>query len=210
MAAAPLLPAGLAHAGFPPFAYVELVVAALIAVWAVERIGRRAAGAPLPRMPLRAWHIAIAAIAGAALYGLAAENRLDSVVFRHWVRDAGADVFQPMDHASHPLYPARVALTFVEGWAVFLLVTDLCRRAPDPRRRARQAFAGWMAGVTLAALFAIAQYVTRFNLHPYWVKANPSIVRSHSTLDDPNAGSCVSTIGGALCGWVCSSWRPRA
>ena len=58
----------------------------------------------------------------------------------------------------------------------------------------------------------MVQYVTRFDLHPYWVKANPSLVRSHSTLDDPNTlGACLVLGVGLLVGLLRleRSWRRR-
>lgn len=203
LAIAPVLPTGLTYAGLSPFAYVELVVPVLVLLWAAGRLearGRAPHPWPLPHLVL-AWHVLIAVLVGAALFGLMAENRLDSAVFRVRLREAAGDLFWPMNQALHPLYPLRVGLTFVEGWLVFLLVADLCRRGPDPRRRARTALTGWLTGFALAAGFALVQYVSRFDLHPYWVKANPGIVRAHSTLDDPNALGAYLVLGiGLLAG----------
>ena len=75
------------------------------------------------------------------------------------------------------------------------MVWDLCRRAVDPRLRAGRALAGWVLGFTTVALLALVQYVTHWQLHPYWVRINPDLVRSHSTLDDPNALGAYLVLG---------------
>ena len=202
LAVAPLLPTGPIYAGFPPFAYVDLALAPLVLLWAIGRIQARGRAAHPWPLALSAWHFTIAAVLGAAVFGLMAENRLDSPVFLATLGGA-ADLLRPMNQAVHPLHPLRVALTFVEGWLVFLLVADLCRRAADPRRWAAAALDGWLLGFVLVSVFALLQYVTRFQLHPYWVKANPHIVRAHSTLDDPNALGAYLVLGiGLIIGWL--------
>ncbi len=154
-------------------------------------------------MPLWAWHLLLAVVLGSALVGLLADHRLDSAVFAAILRHGAADLLGTMDQAAHPLQPLRVALTFVEGWLVFLLTADLCRRAPDPEMRSRFALAGWLAGAAAVSGLALIQYFTRYQLHPYWVKANPHIVRAHATLDDPNALGAYLVLGiGLLTGWL--------
>jgi O-antigen ligase len=201
LAVAPLLPAGLTYAGLPPFAYVELIVPALGALWLIVRFTWRAAAVQPVPIPLLPWHLTMAVVLGSAIFGLMADNRMGSVVFIYRLRDAAPAMFWPIDHVLDPFYSVRVALTFFEGWLVFLMVADLCRRAPDPLARASTALTGWLAGVAVVAVVAVVQYVTRFQLHPYWVKANPAIVRAHATLDDPNALGAYFALGiGVLVG----------
>ncbi|HEX5817746.1 MAG TPA: O-antigen ligase family protein [Gemmatimonadales bacterium] len=213
LALAPLLPRGLTYAGWPVRGYVELVVPALLLTWAVARWTARGPRERTNAAPAWAWDLLLAAMAGAAINGLMAENRLTSPVFAARVWEAlGGDLFRPMHQAAHPLYALRVALTFVEGWLVFRLLASICALAPDPRRRATLALGGLVAGLAAAAVLAVAQYVTRYNLHPYWVKANPSLVRSHSTFDDPNTlGACLVLAIGLAAGilWVGTRHRWR-
>lgn len=197
LAVAPLLPFGPRYAGLPPFAYVDLTVGALLILWGYARF--RSRGLDAVPAPLRqpAWHLTIATVVGAAVVALMAEHRLDSPVFLATLRGAW-EIFWPLNHGTHPLYALRVVLTFLEGWLAFVLIVDLCRRAPDPRRRASAALTGWLAGFALVSVFAIVQYFTEFQLHPYWVKANPNIVRAHSTLEDPNALGAFLLLGTGL------------
>lgn len=187
LAVAGLLPNGLTYLGFAPLSYVEALIPLLVLLWLVTRCHVVPSQDPRPHLPLWPWHLTLGAVAGSMVLSLLIEQRVDSPAFLPNLRDALPALFRPMDQVTHPFYPVRVALTFVEGWLVFLLTADLCRRAPDPSRRARVALTGWLAGVALASTFAVVQYFTRFALHPYWLKANPNIVRSHSTLEDPNA-----------------------
>jgi O-antigen ligase len=192
---AALLPSGLTYLGWPAAGYVELVVPALFLLWSVVRYRSGAPDAVRSGVLTWPWDLFVAAMLGAAIYGLMAENRVLSPVFAERLRHSIGELFRPMHQAVHPLYSLRVALTFVEGWLVFRLVVSLCRMAPDPSRRARAAMAGWLAGFALAAIGALAQYVTEFQLHPYWVKANPLLVRTHATLDDPNALGAFLALG---------------
>lgn len=208
LAVAALLPVGPRYAGFSPFSYVDIVVLGLLGIWGWARLkpARRLA----PRLPsIPAWPLTVAAALGAMVFALMAEHRLGSPVFRATLRDVG-DLFWPLSHATHPLYALRVALTFVEGWVVFVILADLCRRAPDPARRARALLGGWLAGFACVSAFAIFQNVTRFQLHPYWVRANPYIVRSHATLEDPNALGAYMVLGiGLLVGLLYLEERRR-
>lgn len=187
LAAAPLAPNGFVYAGLPRLAYVDLVVCLLVVVWAagyLEARGRVPACWPVGLGP---WHVWLGVTLGAALLALMAEHRLWSPVFAAQVSESAGDLFRPMNHGAHPLYPLRVALNLAGGWLALVLIGDLCRRAPNPARRATIALGGWFAGFALVSGFALLQYFTRFRLHPYWVKANPNIVRAHATLEDPNA-----------------------
>lgn len=198
-----LLPAGPAYLGLPPVGYVDLAVLPLIALWTIARwTSRGRTPAPFP-LPSLSWHFTMAALAGATVLGLMAENHLDSSVFLALLLDGIPDLFRPMNQTAHPLYPLRVGLTFAEGWLVLMLVADLCRRADDPRRCARRVLAGWLAGLAIVSAFAVVQYATEFRLHPYWLKANPDIVRAHATLDDPNALGAYLVLGiGLLIGLI--------
>lgn len=170
----------------------------MVLLWALARVsGRRSATARLDVVVLP-WHLVIAAVLGSLVLSVMAEHRLDSPLFLLNLRDALPELLRPMNQAAHPFYALRVALTFVEGWLVFLLVVDVCRLAPDPARRARVALAGWCGGLAVVSAFAVFQYLTRFQLHPYWVKANPHIVRAHATLEDPNALGAFLVLGVGL------------
>jgi O-antigen ligase len=198
---APLLPKGFAYLEWPERGYVELVIPALAALWLVARVTTRAA--PGPRVSMLPWDLLVAAIAGAGAYGLMADNPITSPVFVSRLREDVGDLFRPMHMTAHPLYSLRVALTFIEGGIVFSLVVSICRMARDPRDRAQVALGGWLLGVALAAAFALVQYVTEFSLHPYWVRANPSLVRTNSTLDDPNTLGAILVLGiGLLVGML--------
>jgi O-antigen ligase len=206
LAVAPLLPTGPRYLGYPRLAYVELLVPALAFLWVAARLaGSRTARPPLPGLPLAAWLVTLAVVMGSCAYALMFHHRLDSMVFLRQLSDAvtSGALWMPMHHLADPFYPLRVALTFAEGSVVFLLVADLCRRAGDPPRRAWTALAGWVTGMAAVGGFAVFQYVTAFQLHPYWVKANPAIVRSHATLEDPNAlGAYFALAIGLLAGFL--------
>ena len=211
LAIAPLLPRGPLYLGWPPAAYVELVIPSLFLVWLAARLttrGRAAIPSPVPLWP---WDLFAAAIAGATLLGLMADNIIVSPVFGTQLRAAvGGELFRPLHQTAYPLYSLRAGLTLLEGWIVVRLLVDTCSRGPNPASRARLALAGWGVGFGLAAAFAIVQYVTRFQLLPYWVKANPSLVRANSTLDDPNAlGACLVLGIGLLVGMLRLGDRSR-
>lgn len=210
LAIAPLLPSGPTYFGWRTASYGELVVPALLVLWAIACVGAR--GRPrqdLP-MPTRPWNLFAAAMAGAAVHGAMADNLVTSPVFVERVREAADEWFLPMNQAVHPLYSLRVGLTFLEGWLVFRLVVGICRMARDPGHRARIALGGWLAGFAVVSAWALVQYATRLNLHPYWVKANPLLVRSHATLDDPNTlGACLVLVIGLMAGLLWLDASPR-
>jgi O-antigen ligase len=197
---APLLPRGPGYLGWPGDSWPDLVVPALAIVWGMARLAARGRSSHPGPIPLWPWDLVAATVAGSAAFGLMADNVVTSPVFVARLAGAG-ELFRPMHQLSNPLYPLRIALTLLEGWIALRLVVAICRRADDPARRAGIALAGWGGGLTLVALFAVVQYVTRFDLHPFWVKANPSLVRAHATLDDPNAlGACLALGLGLLVG----------
>lgn len=186
----PLLPTGPQYLGASAASWSEAVLIPLVALVLVTRGGRRGAepaGREMVPSAVAVFMLPfLAAVTGAALLGLASDNVLISSGFLLNLRDVAPRLFAPMDAVADPLYALRVWLTFVEGPAALLLVLAICRRAPNPRARARWALGGATIGLTVVSGFAVFQYMTRFHLHPYWVRANPNLVRSHSTFEDPN------------------------
>ncbi|MCC7044185.1 MAG: O-antigen ligase family protein [Acidobacteria bacterium] len=207
LAAAPLLPTGLTYLGWPERGYVELMLPALASIWLVARITTRTTSGA--RIPTLAWDLLAGAAAGAAVYGLMADNPVSSPVFARYLREDVGELFRPMHMTAHPLYSLRMGLTFLEGWLAFRLVASICRLAPDPRHRAQVALAGWVAGLSLVSAFALVQYVTRFSLHPYFVRFNPSLVRTNSTLDDPNTLGAILVLGVGLLAGLLRLAGPR-
>jgi len=229
LALLPLLPTGPEYLGLPAGAWIETTLVMLVVIALASLLldgrGRQEAGAgevgPEEQaaeervavspgsgisIVVWAWLAFVVAVVGAATVGLVSENKLLTPVFLAYLWELPKDLLVPMDQATHPLYPARLALTFLEGLLSFLLVWWICQRASAPKRRAMTALTGWVLGFTLTAGFAIVQYVTRFRLHPYWVEVNPNLVRSHSTLDDPNALGSYMVFGlgitlGLVLGW---------
>jgi O-antigen ligase len=205
----PLLPRGPGYLGWPGEGWLDLVVPALGAVWLAARLAARGQPRHPAAIPLWPWDLVAATVAGATVFGLMADNLVASPVFHAKLLEVDV-LFRPMHQLSNPLYPLRVALTLLEGWIVLRLVVATCRLAGDPRRRAGVALAGWGAGLAVVSLLAVVQYVTRFHLHPFWVKANPSLPRAHATLDDPNAlGACLALGLGLLVGLLRLDAHPR-
>ena len=191
LAVYPLLPSGPVYFGLANANYSEIGFVMLLCVWLVGRVREpRSArdGAVLEpgRKVLWAWCAFMAIATGSAFVGLSAENDFSSPVFWAYVRQLPVSVGLPMNMLSDPMYPVAVWLVLIQGGLAFAVVRDLCLRASDPRRRARVALHGWLTGYGLVAVLAVIQYATRFKLHPYWVAVNPELVRSHSTLEDPN------------------------
>lgn len=194
LAVVPLLPRGLVYLGWPDRGYVELLIPALAVLWSIARLGARQRQPPAIFVTLP-WDLLAATIVGAAVYGLMADNPIRSPVFHARLLAEMDELFRPMHMTAHPLYSLRVGLTFIEGWLAFRLILGICRLSPDPRQRAEVGLVGWVAGLSITAVLALVQYVTEFSLHPYWVRANPSLVRTNSTLDDPNTLGAVLALG---------------
>lgn len=219
LALVPLLPSGPGYLGLPPASWVELAVVALVFLWVAERWtgggrggpdGGRGGGPDRAGLVSLAWMAFATAVLGAAGLGLAADNDLGSPVFLAHLAEAPWQLFRPTDMAAYPLHSLRVGLTFVEGLLVFAIVRDLCRRAPSPRRRARAALVGWLTGLALVAVVAVVQHQTELGLHSYWVRANPELVRSHATFDDPNALGSFLVLGlGLLSGMLLAARERR-
>ena len=199
LAVLPLLPTGLEHAGLPAGSWSEVILLVLAIVRMMTPDRRPPDDARrLPRRLAPSLAIYLAAMSGAALVGLAAENAIGSSVFAAHLAAFPGRALDGFDQLADPLYPLRVWLTLIEGPLAFLLTFDICRRATDPRRRTRVAAVGAVTGLALVSGFAIVQYFTRFNLHPYWVAANPDLTRSHATFEDPNALGAYLLLGISL------------
>jgi lipopolysaccharide/colanic/teichoic acid biosynthesis glycosyltransferase/O-antigen ligase len=188
----PLLPTGPSYIGVAATWWPEAAVLALGGLALVVRLSHAAPDgstgwsreAQLVSWGYRYW---IVAVTGAAVVGLATENAFGWTAFAFHLGDLPARMFQPINQAQDPLYPARVWLTMVEGAVAFWLMTFMLTRSRCPRRRARVALGGCLAGTALVAIIAVVQYQTGIGLHPYWVFMNPDLTRSHATLEDPNA-----------------------
>ena len=188
----PLLPSGPLYLGLPGANYSDLGVFALLVFWLALSVRGRRSPSVTPKLwpgffVSSSWGAFLVISTGAALVGLSIENDPWSPVFWAYVREAPGRLTRPMDQLTDPLYPLRVWVVFLEGGIAFAVVRHICLRARNPQRRALTALHGWLAGYGLVAILAVLQYMTEFNLHSYWVRVNPGLVRSHSTLDDPNA-----------------------
>jgi O-antigen ligase len=213
LAVYPLLPSGPLYFGLADAAYSRIGFVLLLAVWLIARVREPqpllAASTLTPgREVLWAWGAFLIAATGATAVGLSAENDLSSPVFWAYVREIPAGFGSRGNMLSDPMYPVSVWLVMIQGGLAFAAVRDLCLRASNPSRRARTALYGWLTGYGLVAGVAVIQYATKFQLHPYWVTANPNLVRSHSTLEDPNMLGSYLVLGlGVVLSLV---WVPRA
>ena len=213
LAVYPLLPSGPLYFGLANVDYSRIGFVLLLAVWLIARVQESRslpAGSTLEpgREVLWAWGAFLIAATGATFVALSAENNLLSLVFWAYLRELPAEFGSRMNMLSDPMYPVSVLVVLIQGGLAFAIVRDICLRASNPRRRARTALYGWLTGYGLVAVMAIIQYATRFKLHPYWVKANPDLVRSHSTLEDPNILGSYLVLGLGLV--LSLIWIPRA
>jgi O-antigen ligase len=187
LAALPLLPTGAQYIGWPHTTWwVEAVLPALLLLLLLAWRDARRAQVLSRSIPGAIIGPFILAITGAAAIAILSDNVPGSSAFVANLRDLPHQVFAPIDQVTDPLYALRVWLTLVEGPAAFVIVVLLCRFSSDPGRRARAALGGAAAGMALVSVFALLQYATRFHLNPHWTQAEPNLVRSQSTLDDPN------------------------
>ena len=189
LAVLPLLPSGPEYFGRNAAYSVDAAVAMLVVLWLLVRVaGTR--GTPRPSTGTAvfcAWLVLIAAITGALFVALALEIRLGSPVFAEHMAGMPWRILEPLDFVDDPFYPARIWLTFIEGFLTFAIIRDCCRRSESPRQFARIATWGLLAGLAVVSILAIGQYLTRFQLDPTWAARNPLVVRAHATFDDPNA-----------------------
>ncbi|HJR58767.1 MAG TPA: O-antigen ligase family protein [Vicinamibacterales bacterium] len=219
LALLPLLPAGPTYFGWRwPWALeAAFLAAATLAVLVVLTIRGRveapSAPRPLHQVVSRGYLMWLIPIAGATIIGLLERNPPDLALFRIQAEGLMSRLAAPMNQAADPLYPLRVGLTVLEGGLMFLLLTTVLRRTDAPRRRAQAAIAGCLVAMTIVSVVAVVQYVTRANLHHYWVSLNPNLTRSHATLDDPNALASFLVLGIGLAAgvaWASNSLRRRA
>jgi O-antigen ligase len=113
----------------------------------------------------------------------------------------------PMNYVPDPFYPLRVGLNYLEGGLAFWLLSAALNRTSRPDRRIRLAINGCLVALALVSIIAIIQYFTRANLLDFWVRANPRLTRTHSTLNDPNALGSFLVLGIGLAGGV--AWSAR-
>jgi O-antigen ligase len=64
--------------------------------------------------------------------------------------------------------------------------------------RGEMSLGGLLVGLSLVSVVALGQWITGVNLHPYWVNQNPDLVRTHATLDDPNALASFLVLGAGV------------
>lgn len=196
----PLWPYGPVYLGFGNRAWADLGILLLLlaAVLAVSLCPRRVASGLregwLHSRQARGWGwiglvwgAAIIVATGSTMMALMAENLLDTPVFRLHLADLFGRLWRGMSQTADPLYPIRPWLTYLEGWLVFVLLGVAGLTARDARARGLAILYGCAAGMSAVSAFALYQHATGFQLHPYWVRVNPDLIRAHATLDDPNA-----------------------
>jgi O-antigen ligase len=196
----PLLPAGPTYLGLDwPWALdAFFLLTAAFGLIFVARERSRPKLSSAAGLVCRGYAIWLLAAGAATAIGLLERTPLDSAIMRVEADGLFGRLGWPMDQAADPLYPARVGLTCLEGGVMFWLLSVLLRRTDRPERRARAALHGCLLGMSLVSLIALVQYVTRANLHEYWVRANPELTRAHATLDDPNSLASFLVLGFGL------------
>ena len=142
----------------------------------------------------------------AMLIGLMERTPLEWEILRVEAGGLLARLGRPMHQAGDTFYPLRVGLTYLEGGLAFWLLSAALTRTARPDRRMQWALNGCLLAIGLVSGIAIIQYFTRWNLHEYWVRANPGLTRSHATLDDPNTLASFLVLGIGLAG--SAAWSP--
>lgn len=207
----PLLPTGFTYLGqWRPWAlegFFLAVVAVGIILLATYRRDPRASstldvsGQPvrLVRLGYLTWLIPVVA---AMFIGLMERSPFDWAFLNVEAEGLLPRLTRPMHQVADPFYPLRVGLIYIEGGLAFWLLSAAFKRTSQPDRRIRLAIYGCLVAIGLVSTIAIIQYVTRANLLDYWVRANPGLTRSHSTLDDPNALASFLVLSIGLAGGV--------
>jgi O-antigen ligase len=205
----PLLPTGFTYLGqWRPWAlegFFLAVVAVGIVLLAPHRRDPRASptldvsGEPvrLVRLGYLTWLIPVVA---AMFIGLMERTPFDWAFLHVEAEGLLLRLTRPMHQVADPFYPLRVGLTYLEGGLAFWLLSAAFKCTSQPDRRIRLAIYGCLVAIGLVSTIAILQYFTRANLLEYWVRANPTLTRSHSTLDDPNALASFLVLGIGLAG----------
>jgi O-antigen ligase len=217
----PLLPTGPTYFGLDwPWAleaWLLLFLAAglliIVADWSRTSSTVSSRSGTSVRLLSRAYLIWLIPLTAATLLGLLDRIPADLAVWRVEAEGLLGRLVRPMNIRADPYYPLRVGLTCLEGAVMFWVLSTLLVRAGDPNRRVKMAVRGWLWGMTLVSLIAVAQYATGANLHEYWVRANPDLRRSHATLDDPNALASYLVLGTGLASgvaWSATTWRQFA
>jgi O-antigen ligase len=217
---APLLPKGPTYLGLDwPWA-LEIFFLSVAALGFVLVAGRRRDAspdlgggvAPSIRLVRRGYATWLIPLAAAMVIGLMARIPADWAFFTVEVEGLAGRLVRPMHLAAEPFYPLRVGLTCLEGGLAFWLLSAALRQTDQPRRRVHLALVGCGAGVILVSAIAIVQYLTRANLHAYWIRMNPDLTRAHATLDDPNALASFLVLGIGLAvgvAWSSERWTAR-
>ena len=141
----------------------------------------------------------IPAVAAMCL-GIMERSPFDWAILRVEAEGLVSRLGRPMHQVLDTFYPLRVGLTYLEGGLAFWLLSAALTRTSRPDRRIQLALNGCLIGMALVSSIAIVQYFTRWNLHEYWVRANPALTRAHSTLDDPNALASFLVLGIGVAG----------
>jgi O-antigen ligase len=197
----PLLPTGHTYLDVDwPWAleaWLLIVLAAgLLVVFADRRpVARLDGHRASARLAARGYAIWLVPAAAATLLGVLERLPLDFTLW--WIEADGllGRLGRPMHQIADPYYPLRVGLMCLEGALLFWVLSAVLVRTSDPARRVRMALFGCLFGMAAVSLIALDQYMSGTNLHQYWVRANPGLIRAHATLDDPNALASYLVLG---------------
>lgn len=200
LATFPLLPAGAGYLGrYWPWAletfFLSVVFLGLVHAVAFRPAAPSARPGEAIRLVRRGYLTWLIPVVAATVLGVMERGPFNWEILRAESVDLAKRLLSPMHQVADPMYPVRVGLTCVEGGALYWLLTSALGRTADPRRRLNLAIDACLLGLGIVSTIAIFQYFTRVNLLDYWVRANPGLTRSHSTLDDPNSLASFLVLG---------------
>lgn len=204
VAVLPLLPDGGRYLGAPAAPYFDVAFLCLLGLWAYTGLSARLLGSqegeqhgpPMVDRIEPSWVAFLVVVTAAAVMSVTVDYRLLPGASLGSLREATwSGLFEKQAPGTSVLYPARLWLAFVEGLLAFLMVKSLCVGDGVRRRRPYVVLWGWLVGFGIVSALAILQYLARYELHPYWVRANGNLVRSNATLDDPNALAAYLLLG---------------
>jgi len=210
----PLLPTGFTYLGqWRPWAlegfFLSVVVIGIILLATHRRDPVASSALDVSGEPVRlvrlgylTWLIPVVA---ATFIGLMERSPFDWAFLKVEAEGLLLRLTRPMNQVTDPFYPLRVGLIYVEGGLAFWLLSAAFKRTNQPDRRIHLAINGCLVAIGLVSTLAIIQYFTRTNLLDYWVRANPELTRSHSTLDDPNSLASFLVLSIGLAGGVACS-----